>query len=223
MWVNSSSPSTTLGSRCCYRSHYTDKETEAWREYISCLAQKAGKHWKLESKSRKQSPFSSLCSTVPTLQERTAALQPEGGTLPPPSGSPVNCPGSPGPPVPVPCIPPRHLRSSVHQSPSILASAHISCPSSEQKPSMAPHCLNGNSLNFLAQHSEPSKIRLQLNFEHPSLQCTLPSRRKELPCFFSGYALVFLDIPFMSSFHLLDCIGPSTYKGLLHLSVPIFP
>lgn len=149
MWVNSS-PSTTLSSRCRYCSHYTDKETEAWREYISCLAQKAGKHWKLESKSRNQSPFSSPCSTVPTRQERAAALQPEGGTLPPPSGSLTNCPSSPGLPVPVPRIPPRHLRSSVHQSPSPLASAHSSCPSSEQKPSVAPHCLNGKSPTFLA-------------------------------------------------------------------------
>lgn len=133
--------STTLSSRCCYCSHYTDKETEAWGEDLSCLAKKAGKHWKLESKSRNQSPFSLPCSTVPALQGHTAAPQPEGGTLPPPSVSLINCPGSPGPPVPVPCIPPRHLRSSAHQSPSTQASAHISCPSSAQKPSMAPHCL----------------------------------------------------------------------------------
>ena len=33
----------------------------------------------------------------------------------------------------------------------------------------------------------------------------------------------FLDMPFMSHFHLLYCIGLSAYSGLSHLIVPIFP
>lgn len=195
MWANSSSPSTTLGSRgAVIASHYTYKETEALERVHKLFSSEGWEALVAESNSRKQSPFFTQQHSAHPAGAHCSPSQPEVDSF--------HHPQAPQLTALVPwTASTRPLYTT--QAPfalcppvsSILALHTVSCPPLNRSPLWLPTGLNGNSLNFLAQHSEP-KIRLQLNFEHPPFNAPSPQGERSYHVFsfwicscFLGYSL----------------------------------